>query len=158
VTILGINRSTLTAVADAGQEFIAWSGDCTGTTCQLSVMRDMSASPRFAVAQGALTIDLVAPSADDGAVMFTLSGPSIVGVTPPVGVELLESRVSASGSTTSNIVVCGNLISAAIATLTVRGADVDAACTVKINEVAGRASAGYKQRSDLSGYRITVHK
>ena len=158
VTIDSGTVTTLTAVADAGQEFIAWSGDCTGATCQLTVTRDMSASPRFSAAQGTLTIDLVTPNADDGAIVFTITGPSILGVAASTGIELLESRASANGSTTSTLVARGNLISAPIGQLTVRGVDVDAAYTAQVLQVAGRASAGYKQRSDVSGYRVTVRK
>ena len=150
--------TTLTAVADAGQEFVAWSGDCTGANCQLTVTRDMSASPRFTAAQSTLTIDLVTPNADDGAIVFSITGPSILGVSASAGIELLESRASSGGSTTSTIVARGNLISAAIGQLTVRGADVDAAYTTQVREVAGRASAGYSQRSDLSAYRVTIRK
>jgi hypothetical protein len=150
--------TTLTAVADAGQEFIAWSGDCTGTTCQLTVTRDMSASPRFVAAQGTLTIDFVTPNADDGAIVFTVTGPTILGVSASTGIELLESRATSNSSTISTIVARGNLINAAIGQLTVRGVDADANYTTQVREVAGRASAGYKQRSDLSGYRVTVRK
>lgn len=150
--------TTLTAVAAAGEEFVAWTGDCSGKTCQLTVTRDMSASPRFVGPQGTLTVALTTPNADDGAVMFDISGPTILGIAPAEGIELVESRYTLNGWTTSRIVARGNLTSTAIAQITVRGIDVDGTYTTGIFQVAGRASAGYKLRSDLSAYRVTVRK
>jgi hypothetical protein len=76
------STATLTATPDAGNEFVAWSGDCTGATCQLSVTRDVTASPRFVATQAELTVELTTPNADDGAILFVVSGPSVLAVTP----------------------------------------------------------------------------
>jgi hypothetical protein len=105
-----------------------------------------------------VSLALATPNADDGALLFTVSGPSILGVTPAAGVELAESRATANGATTSTIVVRGNLASGVIATMTVRGAHADSPYTVQIREAAARASGNYAQRSDLSQYRVTVQK
>ena len=149
--------TTLTAVADAGQQLLAWSGDCSGKTCQLTVTRDMSAGPRFVGPQATLTIELVTPNADDGGILFDIGGPSILGIIPAPGIDLVDSR-NAGAATTSRIVARGNLISGPIAQVTVRGTNIDDPYQAQVLQVAARASAGYKQRSDLSGYRITVRK
>jgi hypothetical protein len=148
--------ATLTATPDAGQEFVAWSGDCTGATCQLTVSRDVIASPRFVVTQGARTMELSTPNADDGAILFTVTGPSVLGVTPETGVEMLETRATSNGATTSTILVRGTLANGAVGQLAVRGLDLGGTYTVQILQVAARASGGYAQRTDLSGYRVTV--
>lgn len=151
--------ATLTATADADQEFVAWSGDCTGATaCQLSVTRDATVSPRFAALQGTVSLTLSTPNADDGGVMFTVSGPSIFGITPAPGIELAESRATANGVTTATILVRGNLASGVVGTLNVRGVHVDSPYTTQIREAAARASGNYIQRADLSQYRVTVQK
>ena len=152
------STTTLAATADTDQEFVAWSGDCTGATCQLSVTRDVTASPRFAALQATLSLTLATPNADDGAILFTVSGPSILGVTPAAGVELVESRATANGSTTSTILVRGHLANGAIGTLAVRGVNVDSPYTVQVREAAARASGNYAQRSDLAQYRVAVQK
>jgi hypothetical protein len=150
--------ATLTATADAGQEFIAWSGDCTGSSCQLTVTRDLSASARFAALQAPLTMELITPNGDDGAILFAITGPSILGVTPSAGLELVESRATSSGMTTSTIVVRGNLSSGILGQIAVRGLDLDAPYTVQIREAAARGSGGYAQRTDLSAYRVTIQR
>ena len=148
--------ATLTATADAGQEFVAWSGDCTGATCQLTLTRDVTVSPRFVAAQVARAIELATPNADDGAILFSVTGPSVLGVTPGPGVEMLETRATSNGATTSTILLRGNLTSGALGQLSVRGLDIGGTYTVQILQAAARASGGYAQRTDLSGYRVTI--
>ena len=151
--------TTLTATADADHEFIAWVGDCSGSTaCRLTVTWDATVSPRFAPLQGTVSLALTTPNADDGALIFTVAGPSILGVTPATGLELIESRATASGVTTSTILVRGNLASGTIGTLTVRGVNVDSPYTTQVREAAARQSGNYAQRSDLSQYRVAVQK
>ena len=151
--------ATLTATADTDQEFVAWAGDCSGATaCQLTVTRDATVSPRFAALQATVSVTLATPNADDGAVLFTVSGPSILGVTPASGMELVESRATANGATTATILVRGNLVSGVIGTLTVRGVHVDSPYTTLVYEAAARASGNYAQRADRSQYRVTVRK
>jgi Divergent InlB B-repeat domain len=152
------STATLTATPDAGNEFVAWSGDCTGATCQLSVTRDVTASPRFVATQGELTVELTTPNADDGAILFVVSGPSVLAVTPAVGVEMLENRTTANGTTTSTILLRGNLASGAVGKVAVRGLDLDGAYTAQMVQAAARASGGYSQRTDLSAYRVTLRR
>jgi hypothetical protein len=147
---------TLTATPDAGQEFVAWSGDCTGATCQLSVTRDVTASPRFVAAQGVLTMALTTPNPDDGAILFTVTGPSVLGVTPGQGVEMMEARATSNGTTTSTILLRGSLGNGAVGQLAVRGLDLGGTYTVQFLQAAARASGGYVQRTDLSAYRLTI--
>ena len=106
--------------------------------------------------EATLSLALATPNADDGALLFTVSGPSILGVTPTAGMELVESRVTANGSTTSTILVRGNLTNGTIGTLTVRGVNADSPYTTQVREAAARASGNYLQRADLSQYRVTV--
>jgi hypothetical protein len=152
------STATLTATPDAGNEFVAWSGDCTGATCQLSVTRDVTASPRFVATQGELTVELTTPNADDGAILFVVSGPSVLAVTPTAGVEMLENRTTANGTTTSTILLRGNLGSGAVGKVAVRGLDLDGAYTAQMVQAAARASGGYSQRTDLSAYRVTLRR
>ena len=150
---------TLTASAEPDQEFVAWGGDCSGSVaCQLNVTRDATVSPRFATLQATMSLTLTTPNADDGAVIVTVAGPSIFGITPAAGVELAESRATANGVTTATILVRGNLASSVVATLTVRGAHLDSPYTTQVREAAARQSGNYAQRSDLSQYRVTVQK
>jgi hypothetical protein len=149
---------TLTATGDADQEFVAWSGDCSGATCQLNVTRDVTASPRFAALAVSLNLSLATPNADDGAMVFTISGPSINGITPATGVELVESRVTANGTTTSTVLARGTLATGVIGTISVRGLNADGPYTTHVREVAARASGNYAQRTDLSQYRVTVQQ
>jgi hypothetical protein len=152
------STATLTATPDAGNEFVAWSGDCTGATCQLSVTRDVTASPRFVATQGELTVELTTPNADDGAILFVVSGPSVLGITPAAGVEMLENRTTANGTTTSTILLRGNLASGAVGKVVVRGLDLDGTYTAQMVQAAARASGGYSQRTDLSAYRVTLRR
>jgi hypothetical protein len=150
--------TTLTPVADAGQEFVVWGGDCSGNTCQLTVTRNVSVAVSFAEQQVTLTIALTTPNADDGGIMFDVVGPNIVTITPAEGIELVESRVTLGGLNTSRIVAIGSLVSGTVAQIKVPGRSADATFTTAILQAAGRASAGYKRRTTLSGYSLTVRK
>lgn len=150
--------TTLTAVADAGQEFVVWGGDCSGKTCQLTVTRNMSAAVSFAEQQVTLTIALTTPNADDGAIMFDVVGPNILTITPAEGIELVESRILFGGVTSIRIVARGNLANAPIAQLAVPATAAGATITTAILQAAGRASTGYKRRTNLNAYGLTVRK
>ena len=56
-----------------------------------------SASP----AEASLTIALTTPNDDDGAVLVTITGPSVLGVEARPGLEADESQVTSNGSTTT---------------------------------------------------------
>ena len=150
--------ATLTASADVEHEFVAWSGDCTGVTCQLIVTRDVTVSPRFTTLRGTLSLSLTTPNADDGAIVFTVSGPTIIDLTPAAGLEVAETRVTELGKVTSTVLVRGNLSSGVIGHLTVRGLDVDSPYAIEVREAAARASGGYVQRTNLGAYRLQAQK
>ena len=151
--------TSLTATAGPDQEFVAWGGDCTGSAaCTVTLTRDATASPQFAANRATLSMTLTTPNADDGGVVFTVSGPSILSVTPAVGVDLLETRTTSGGTTTSTILARGTLANGALGTLSVRGVNVDSPYTVEVKEAAARASGGYVQRTSLSGYRVHIQK
>jgi len=151
--------ASLTATAGTDQEFVAWGGDCTGSAaCTVTLTRDATASPQFAANRATLSMTLTTPNADDGGIVFTVSGPSILGVTPAAGVDLIETHTTSGGTTTSTILARGTLANGTLGTLTVRGLNVDSPYTAEIKEAAARASGDYAERTNLSGYRIQVQK
>lgn len=117
-----------------------------------------SLTPTQSPAEVSLTITLTTPNAGDGAVLFTVAGPSILGVTARPGLEMTESSSSDNGRTTSTILIRGNLTSGPIGSLTVRGADAGAAYTTEVRQVAAGASGGYALRADLTTYRLAMRR
>jgi len=110
-------------------------------------------------AEATLTITLMTPNAGDGAILFTVAGPSILGLTARSGLEMTESSSSTeNGQTTRTILVRGDLTSGPIGSLTVRGADAGGAYTTEVRQVAAGASGGYALRADLSAYRLTTRQ
>ena len=103
-----------------------------------------------------LTLTLTTPNAGDGGIVFTVSGPSILGVTARSGLEMTERTTTDNGLTTSTVLVRGDLTSGPIGSITVRGADARAAYTTAVQQVAAGASGGYAQRADLTAYRLTT--
>jgi len=151
--------ASLAATAGTDQEFVAWGGDCTGAAaCNVTLTRDATVSPQFIVNRSTLSMTLVTPNADDGGIIFTISGPSILGVTPAAGVDLIEARTTVGGTTTSTIIARGTLANGALGTVSVRGVNVDSPYTIEIKEAAARATGGYAQRTNLTGYRIQLQK
>jgi hypothetical protein len=106
----------------------------------------------------ALTLALTTPHDDDGAVLVTITGPSVLGVVARPGLEADESQVTSNGLTTSTIIFRGNLANGPIGEIRVRGADAGAAYTVQVRQVAARASGGYALRTDLNAYRLTIQR
>ena len=115
-----------------------------------------SLTPTQSPAEATLTINLTTPNAGDGAILFTVAGPSILDVTARPGLEMTESRSTANGQTTSTILVRGDLTSGPIGSLTVRGADAGAAYATEVRQVAAGASGGYALRGDLTAYRLAA--
>lgn len=151
--------ASLTATAATDQEFVAWSGDCTGSAaCTITLTRDATVAPRFVANRATLTLTLTTPNADDGGIRFAVSGPSILAVTPAAGVDLIETRTTVGAITTSTILARGTLANGALGTLSVRGVHADSPYTVEVTEAAARASGGYVQRTNLTGYRIQTQK
>ena len=103
-----------------------------------------------------LTLTLTTPNVGDGGIVFTVSGPSILGVTARSGLEMTERTTADNGLTTSTVLVRGDLTSGPIGSITVRGSDARAAYTTAVRQVAAGASGGYAQRADLTAYQLTT--
>ena len=118
-----------------------------------------SLPPSPTPADATLTLMLMTPNAGDEAMLFTVAGPSILGVTARSGLEMTETGTStANGQTTRTMLVRGDLTSGPIGSLTVRGVDAGGAYTTEVRQVAAGASGGYALRADLSAYRLTTRQ
>jgi len=106
--------------------------------------------------EATLILTLSTPNAGDGGILFTVSGPSILGVTARSGLEITQRTTTDTGLTTSTVLVRGDLTSGPIGSITVRGADSRAAYTTQVQQVAAGPSGGYVQRTDLAAYRLTT--
>ena len=115
-----------------------------------------SETPTPTPAEVTLTLTLTTPNAGDGGIVFTVSGPSILGVTARSGLEMTERTTTDNGLTTSTVLVRGDLTSGPIGSITVRGADARAAYTTAVQQVAAGAGGGYAQRADLTAYQLTT--
>ena len=115
-----------------------------------------SETPSPTPAEATLTLTLTTPNAGDGGILFTVTGPSILGVTARSGLEMTQRTTTANGLTTSTVLVRGALTSGPIGSITVRGADARAAYTTEIQQVAAGASGAYAQRADLTTYRLAT--
>jgi hypothetical protein len=117
-----------------------------------------SLTPTQSPVEATLTINLATPNAGDGAILFTVAGPSILRVTARPGLEMTETTTTENGRTTSTVLVRGDLASGPIGSLTVRGADAGAEYTTEVRQVAAGASGGYALRSDLTAYRLATQR
>ena len=115
-------------------------------------------TPTQSPAEATLTINFTTPNAGDGAILFTVAGPSILGVTARPGLEMTQGSTTENGRTTSTILVRGELTSGPIGSVTVRGADAAAAYTTEMRQVAAGASGGYALRADLTAYRLAMRR
>lgn len=103
-----------------------------------------------ATGAGTLTVRLTTPHADDGAVAFEVSGPSIDAVGAVNGsLRLFTRRV---GATVVGVVI-GAVARGAVVTLQVPDVGAAADYTARVVEVADRQNA---LRASLSGYALTV--
>ena len=115
-----------------------------------------SETPNPTPAEATLTLTLTTPNAGDGGILFTVTGPSILGVTTRPGLELTERTTTDNGLTTSTVLVRGALTSGPIASIRVRGADARAEYATEVQQVAAGASGGYAQRANLTAYRLAT--
>jgi len=100
---------------------------------------------------GTLIVRLTTPHADDGAMLFEVSGPSIDSASAVNGsLRLFTRRVG--GSTVVGAVV-GALANGAVVTLYVPDVGAAAGYTARVLEVADRQDA---LRTSLAGYALTV--
>lgn len=100
---------------------------------------------------GTVTLRLTTPHADDGAVLFEVSGPPIDTATAAnASLQLFTRR--ASGSTLVGV-VAGSVTNGALITLQVPDVDAVAGYTARILEVADRQNT---LRASLAGYALTA--
>ena len=100
---------------------------------------------------GAVILRLTTPHADDGALVFTVSGPPIDSAAAANASLLLFTRRT-GGSTLVGVVV-GAVANGAVVTLQVPDVRVAAAYTARVTEAADRENA---LRPSLAGYALTV--
>lgn len=100
---------------------------------------------------GTLTLRLTTPHADDGAVMFDVSGPSIDSALAAGSLLRLFTR-RVDGSTVAGVVV-GVVSNDAVVTLQVADTGRAAEYTARVLDVADRQNA---LRASLAGYALTV--
>jgi len=100
---------------------------------------------------GTLSLTLTTPHADDGAMLFEVSGPSIDSAIAVNASLRLFTRL-VNGSTVVGAVV-GALANGAVVNLQVPDVGVAAEYTARVLEVADRKDA---LRASLAGYALTV--
>ena len=118
--------------------------------------RETPLTPSRAPGDARVTIGLTTPNAGDGAMLFTITGPSILDVTVRPGLEMDERRTTTNGLTTSTILLRGDLTSGALGEITVSARDVGAEYATEVRQVAAGAAGGYALRTNLSAYRLTI--
>ncbi|HEU5260234.1 MAG TPA: hypothetical protein VFU41_02295 [Gemmatimonadales bacterium] len=100
---------------------------------------------------GTLTLRLITPHADDGAMTFEVSGPAIDNATS-ISASLRLFTRRAGGGTVAGVVV-GAVANGPVVALQVPDVGAAASYTARVLEVADRQDA---LRASLSGYAITV--
>jgi len=117
----------------------------------LSVGAACSDAPTGVTQAGTVMLRLTTPHADDGAMMFEVSGPPIdTAVAVNGSVRLFTRR--ASSSTLVGVVV-GAVANGAVVTLRVPDVGAAAGYTARVLEVADRQST---LRGSLAGYALTA--
>ena len=100
---------------------------------------------------GALLVSLATPHADDGALLFEVTGPPIDSATAASAGRRLFTRRDGNGNIVG--VVVGSLAPGAVVTLHVPDIGTAAAYSVRVIEVADRQDV---LRASLAGYALTV--
>ncbi len=118
----------------------------------LSVGAACSDAPTVSATRaGTVILRLTTPHADDGAVLFEVSGPPVDGATAVnASLQLFTRRADAS---TLIGVVVGVVTEGAVVTLQVPDVGAAARYTARVVEVADRENA---LRTSLTGYALTV--
>jgi len=99
---------------------------------------------------GFLTVTLTTPSADDGAILLTVSGPDMTQLAPAHGSLYFRH---AEGAGTATAVLVGDLQGGALLTFHVPDVAAAGSYSAAITQVADRSSA---LRASLGGYALTV--
>jgi hypothetical protein len=100
---------------------------------------------------GTLTVRLVTPNADDGAILFDITGPAPpVDITAAVQGAVVHSRIVGN---TTRVAVFGSLASGALVKFSVPDVNAAAQYTGQVTEASDRAST---LRASVTGYQVTI--
>lgn len=100
---------------------------------------------------GTITVSLVSPNANDGAILFNIRGPGISNVAPTSSSNQLFWRQTTNDEV--KIIVVGNLTSGPVASLDVPDINDLAGYTTFVEQVADRED---ELRPSIDGYEITL--
>jgi hypothetical protein len=155
-TVVGL----VATAASPSLEFVGWSAPCTDVpACSVTVSANTTVTATFRPRVQTFTVNLQAPAGrDDGAILLTLTGPTILALRPATGLEFTEVRdaVGAAGTARSRILLRGTLASGALLQVDVPGSATASQYVATAQQVAARASGNYAQRADVSAYQLTV--
>jgi hypothetical protein len=101
-----------------------------------------------------LLLDFRTPATDDGSAIITIAGPPFTDLTPTSGVQMAQRTRTSDGKTV--LLLRGNLTSGTVANVSVSGLDAQKPFTAVVEQVAARQSGNYAQRSNLSGYSVSI--
>lgn len=100
---------------------------------------------------GTVVLRLTTPYADDGALLFEVSGPPVENATASDGSLQLFTRHTGSSQVVGAVV--GAIANGVLVTLQVEGANTATEYTARVLEVADRQNA---LRASLAGYALSV--
>ncbi|UCF19032.1 MAG: hypothetical protein JSU87_14035 [Gemmatimonadota bacterium] len=106
-----------------------------------------------AAVPGTLVLTLTTPNADDGAILFSISGGGIDIPTSVVASNLLFHRLT--GTASMNAVVVGDIAAGALVSFEVPDVGAAPSYSATITEVADRNNA---LRTSLAGYSLSVSR
>ena len=100
---------------------------------------------------GTLTVRLVTPNADDGAILLEITGPApIADITAAVQGAVVHSRIVGN---TTRVAVFGSLAGGALVKFSVPDVNAAPQFTGQVTEASDRAST---LRTSVTGYQITI--
>ena len=156
----GTQVGLIASPAAATLEFVGFGAPCTDApACTLTVSANTNVTAGFRSRVQTLTLNLQPPAGrDDGAILLTLTGPSILAIRPSAGLELAESRdaVGTGSTARSRMLLRGPLPNGALLQIDVPGSATLNQYSATVQQVAARASANYAQRTDLAAYQLTI--
>ena len=121
--------------------------------CSKASFRDRVRENKIAPVSGTLVMSLTTPNADDGAILFSLSGAAIDNPAAVAASDVFFFR--ATGSTSINAVVVGDISAGALVSFDVPDVGAASSYSTTITEVADRNNA---LRTSLSGYVLSISR
>jgi hypothetical protein len=156
----GVPVGLVASPASATLEFVGWGAPCASEpACTVTVGANTTISVGFRPRVQTLTLTLQAPpNRADGAVLLTLSGPSILAVRPGAGLELAEAPDAGAAGTASGrrVLLRGAVASGAVLEADVPGSATASQYAASVQQVAAQASGNYAQRADVAAYQLTI--